>query len=317
MEWRRAATRSDLGGAARAAARLYAATPVHWTRHRYSLTLLDVGRYRAALPLLDSLAQTAAADYPGLWSNYTYALHLVGDHRRELAAARKAKLLMPDRMGVRNFEIRALIALDSANAALSAIEAALSLPAERDATSNNPVSVLTEAAAAFRVHGQPGLAAALGRRALDIVRSTDVRALSRVEKTSIANSLLLVGGDREAVAIGRDLVSTDTSSFPSISALRIYGVAAARLGDTLIAERMMQRIDSLARARQPFNFGGHYTALARIAAALGRDSEALRLSTVAIAAQGRMFRANAHLLPEFASLRRNPKFQQLIRPRDD
>ena len=102
-----------------------------------------------------------------------------------------------------------------------------------------------------------------------------------------------------------------------MAALGIYGVAAARLGDTLIAERMMQRIDSIARSRQPFIPGVHYTALARIAAALGRDSEALRLSTVAVAAQGRTFRFNAHLLPEFASLRRNPKFQQLIRPRED
>ncbi len=116
---------------------------------------------------------------------------------------------MPDRMGVRGFEIEALIALDCANAALSAIEAALSLPAERDANSINPVPTLADAAADFRVHGQPALAGTLGRRALDIVRTTDVRALSRVEKTGIANSLLRVGGDREAFAIGRDLVSTD------------------------------------------------------------------------------------------------------------
>lgn len=71
-EWWRAAVRGDRAGALRLAARLHAAAPeVKWNILRYAAALMDVGRYEAALPLLDSLSLTATGDFPSLWGRYT------------------------------------------------------------------------------------------------------------------------------------------------------------------------------------------------------------------------------------------------------
>lgn len=224
---------------------------------------------------------------------------------------------MPDRVGVRDFEINALIALDSVDVAIRSIDAAMSLPEERDAANFNALSILAGAAAELRAHGHTTHAVRLTTRLIETAHMTDVESMPLAVRESVASSLLKGGADSAAFAIADRLAASDTARFPSIPAAGDYGVAAARLGDTPAAERALQRIDALAKARQPFTSGSHLTAGARIAAALGRNGEALRLATAAAAVYGRGFRIAAHSLPEFSSLRRNPEFQRLLKSRDD
>ncbi len=141
------------------------------------------------------------------------------------------------------------------------------------------------------------------------------RNLDRTNQLELLGDALLLRLDSVALSLVRRLSAGDTAQ-QSVSS--VYGVALALAGDTAAAEREMKRLEALGHANAPYTQGVDLTARARIAAALGRNSEAIALASLAIAqGNGETLRRFAHTAPEFATLRRNPDFQRLIRPRED
>jgi len=318
-ELMRSSARGDVGAAVRESERLFRMTPVEWTGQAYGRALNRAGRYRAAAVIMDSIAAGANPDDPQFWNDFARALHALGDHARELAVARRAVRLMPDRVGVRTFEIRALIALDSGDAALKRLEDALMLPEERDASALNTVvrriRGFAQFASEFRAHGEEARAIQLERRVAAELSAARIENLDRTNQLELLGAALLLRLDSVALSLVRRLSTGDTAQ-QGVGGQ--YGVALARAGDTAAAEREMKRLEALGHANAPYTQGADLTARARIAAALGRSSEAIALASLAIAqGNGETLRRIAHTAPEFATLRRNPDFQRLIRPRED
>jgi hypothetical protein len=263
-----------------------------------------------------SLAPTAGADDPQFWSDYTRALHMTGEHEKELKTARRAVSLMPERRGVRAFVAWALIALDSGEAAIGVINEAVAMPAELDASTGSVVSGLSTAISELRAHGNLKLVPELEER----LRGEISDAITGGKPPfalhlQIASALLNLGDDSAARAIAIELRRTDTLRFELAG---IIGVASARLGDTTQAEREMQRLSETGNRLRPYSLGFDLMSRARVAAALGRESQAVSLAARSIAeGNGYNVRRAAHTEREFQALMRNRNFQKLLGARGE
>ncbi|HVF40334.1 MAG TPA: hypothetical protein VM939_10565, partial [Gemmatimonadaceae bacterium] len=314
VELFQASLRGDAASSARTSERLYRITPVEWTVQAYARALMQLARYKPALALFDSLSKTATEDDPEFWSNYVRTLHLSGDHARELVVARRAVALMPERRGVRNFEIVALVANDSTEAAMRAIDNVMTLPDEMDAA-NSRFGVYAAGVAESRAHGNEEFASVLERKALPAMLAAADEEDSVAVLTALVGNLVTLRQDNAALALARRLVVRDSVNFALAASA---GIAAAFAGDTAFAIRQMRKIEAIGSANRPYTQGGDFAARSRIAAALGRDTEALALGARAIAqGQGFTYRRGAHFGREFRRLQANPEFQKLLRPRDD
>ena len=310
----RASFTGDVAASVRSSEALYAATPVEWTAQAYARSLMSMGRYRTAAALFDSIAAAAGGDDPEFWSNYTRTLHMAGAYERELVVARRAAQLMPERRGVRGFVGIALVALDSTDAALRLLNELLTMPEEMD-VSASVAGTLSSAISELRAHGFQHLVPALEARLRKEIAEMNRTPLSFAQRLQIAGALLNIGDDSAARAIALELRRVDSVRFDIPVTI---GVASARLGDTATAEREMQRIAEIGQRFRPYALGLEHTAQARIAAALGRETQALALATRAIAeGNGYGFRRSAHTLSELQGMQGNREFQRLIAPRDD
>jgi serine/threonine protein kinase len=299
----------DVASSVRVSEALYRETPVEWTAQTHARALTQVARYKRAAVILDSLSAFATADDPQFWADYVAALHMLGDHSRELAIARRAKQLMPERIGVRNFEVRALIALDSGDAAFRAIEESLVLPAERDAA-NTGLTLLGSAAGEFRAHGNESYARRVEKRAAPVLATVAIE-----DNVQSPNSLLQLGENRRALDFALRIRERNAANTVVTATI---GLASAALGDTATAIREMERIEKAASKLRPYTNGADVAARARIAAAIGRDAEAVMLASQAIAqGQGYALRRLIHSAPEFRHLKGNPQIQKLMKPRDN
>lgn len=308
--------RAERGISTRAAENLYRISPTQWTAGAYARELTQVRRYRAAIAIYDSLSGSMKGDNPNYWNGYRIALHLMGDHKRELRVARLARQSMPERVGVRGFEIRALIALDSGDAAMKAIDAALAAPAETDA-GIAPNAVFSEAYLEFRAHGQDAYANRLLQKAVPFVTAMQAGVQARSGRMNLAESLLDLGQDSAARTLARQLIQEDSTG-DQFNLISVVGIASANLGDTAAARREMNRAEVLGDRNRPYALQFSYESRAKIAAALGRDNEAIALTTQALVyGRGSVFQNRAMHGGEFARLRRNPEFVKLLKPRED
>ena len=91
----------------------------------------------------------------------------------------------------------------------------------------------------------------------------------------------------------------------------LLAITAARQGDSAAALQTMRVVDSLEKA--PYAFGRHFVEEARIAAALGRNDDAVRFLQLALNG-GAPFRHEWHCAPEFQVLRDFAPFKALLAP---
>jgi hypothetical protein len=216
---------------------------------------------------------------------------------------------MPERRGVRSFEIHALIALDSADAALKAIDDAILLPEERD-VSGSVVTTLATASIEFDAHGNERAASRVRERANAVVLG-----MSDTERMRFVASLAALGHDSLVLRLAPQFLAADSATFGTRAS---YAIALINKGDTAGALREISAIERVGSRLRPYVSGADLLARARVAAALGRGSEALSLASQAIAqGQGFNARRQIHAGEEFRSLRNTPEFQKLMRPRDD
>jgi hypothetical protein len=119
-----------------------------------------------------------------------------------------------------------------------------------------------------------------------------------------ANLSYALGRWQDAAALlGPSPVSPDEIGMAGLIAVHLGRIGEGRA----IASR-------LAADRTPYQFGGPYVGQARIAGLLGDTVTALTALQNAFKA-GRVYDLWIHRVPELALLRSNPKFQDLVRPK--
>jgi tetratricopeptide (TPR) repeat protein len=240
----------------------------------------------------------------------TSALHLLGDHRRELAEAVAGRRRAPEQVGGLVTEVRALAALGRADEVRQRLDESLQYPSQDSWT---PGSLALIASAELRAHGYPDAARDAVTRAVtwyerrraEIGRESDGGlglALAYFEAGRLvdARRLLesLVGAPHPTGAMGRFAV------------LGTLGAIAAREGNRVEA----LRFDGLLKASpERYMLGGNTYQRARIHALLGDRETAVDLLQTAIL-QGIDF-PYLHVDLAFASLQSYGPFQELLKPK--
>jgi tetratricopeptide (TPR) repeat protein len=257
-----------------------------------------------------------------LWEFWTQILHERGDHRRELAEARRGLAnIRPtgsqDAVAhAMTFEIRALASLGHSAEVKSRLEELHELQPTNEA--------FASAARELRWHGYPDAATEVGRLAAQWYQETVRQSPTRRTKILLGRSLGELGEWDRARSIFQELaaeslVETFTpDQVPGfdLAPLGYLGIDAARRGDTLAAEGM---IDRLGRLTRPYRHGAHIYWQARIAAELGSCERAVGFLRKAQQAGESVYDANRYELQlevaEFRRLTDCAAYQRFIAPK--
>ena len=273
------------------------------------------GRYSLALELYRNNypAEAAAvldegdpnAGFNRNWSAYvsvhTAALHISGQHRRELEVARSGRELYPNLPVAVFWEARALAALDRPAQARALLGEAMTLPPRRGWS---PGWMQIQAGLELRRHGHEEAGEEAIRKGLEWFRAGD-RAADY--PYSIARAHLWLGESEQALPLLQELAE----EYPdSESVTGRLGLALARAGRAPDAREVDAR---LADWGDPYVRGDHLYWRAAIAAELGEKERAVTLLRDAIA-EGVPYSV-LHEDPDLSALRDFPPFQELIEPR--
>jgi len=304
--------RGDLAAAYRLGRALSEALPrSDLMKEQLARDALDWGRPREAVAILNAIDPDSGA-LRGRASYYnwlTNAYHLLDQHDRELAAARRARQRFPKNVATLRMELLALAALgrgDEVSERLSDIDAFPLDPIRR------PAPVMREIALDLAAHGDTVGGRAVLRRLLawhaSRPRSEQATASLRFER---AQAYFAAGHTDSARVIAEQLHRAHPRSEQYAGLL---GALAARRGDHAEAAR----IDGLlATLEGPFTRGQATYWRACIAALLGERDRAVDLLARALDA-GFVYPVrylDVHIEPSFTALRTYPRFQALVRPR--
>ena len=278
----------------------------------YMLIYLSLGLNRPR-SVLDLYHRPAFADPPlpmqpvALWrmTALVEALHLLGDHERELEQARIVERRAPGEPTVVSFEGAALAALQRVEDVNLAIDRRLATAGDN----GNAATLMIDAALELRAHGQPQASRAIAARTVNWLKT---RPAETAETDTYRAALALAHylQDRWDEAAG--LFSRLHDERPNdVQYWGYMGAIAARKGDVAAANAVSA---GLGRLRDRSLFGEPTYWRARIAALLGHRQEAVDLLREAFA-QGYLFsQFNVHACPDFEVLAADPAFRQLVRP---
>jgi DNA-binding SARP family transcriptional activator/TolB-like protein len=239
------------------------------------------------------------------WRELTDANHMLGKHRAELRAARRARALHGPTPRVLHHEVKVLAALGRVGDVHARIQDRLASPS-RDAP--DPGSLMATAARELKAHGRPAEAAALYERSAAWYRSQPTGEGHEDHRPSLGRALYEAGEWEEARRLFQRLAEEDPDGLDHLGYL---GVIAARVGDRAEAERYAGRLRELDR---PYLRGIHTLWRARIAAVLGDREQAVALLQDAFS-QGQRHGTDTHTDVDLESLRDYPPYQALVRPR--
>jgi tetratricopeptide (TPR) repeat protein len=240
----------------------------------------------------------------------TTALHLLGEHRRELKEATAGVRRTPGQLGGVVTEVRALAALGSLDELRQRLDEALQLPPQDSWT---PGSVALLAAAELRTHGYSGAAGDVVTRAITWYERRRA-AVGREDDGGLGLALAYFEAGRleDARRLLDGFVASPnaTGSMSRFTALGTLGAIAAREGKR--AEAL--RFDGLLKASpERYMLGANTYQRARIHALLGDREAAVDLLQSAIL-QGMDF-SYLHADLAFASLHDYGPFQELLKPK--
>jgi len=240
------------------------------------------------------------------WRRLTEAYHMLADHQRELAAARRGRSQHPESVGALLYETRALAALGDVDAVRRSVDEALALGDDRFTTVGELMFV---AAQELRTHGRAVDSHQMLERAI-----TWQTGRCAAEQTSFTDRLLLVrmhheaGQWRDAAAMLHEL-ERDHAGDDAVRGAA--GTLAARSGDGPVARVALAAL----RARTGrFHFGRHLMWGARIAAALGDRDNALSMLRGAFA-RGYPHGVELHTDFDLMALQGDERFRELLRPK--
>jgi DNA-binding SARP family transcriptional activator/TolB-like protein len=238
--------------------------------------------------------------------------HILGEPEKALAATRRMLEFAPSDGYARTEEVVNLAALKRYAELAERVEAAGALP--DDPTTWEAFSggdLLSRVARELRAHGAPP----------DTVRryaEAAVNWYSTPTAAGLADTISLAGHARAAYTAGK--WSEARQIYERLMAINPLtpdwvagaGASAARLGDTAVAEALLQRIQSLPNA---YLFGRRSRSAATVATALGRKDLAVQLLARCLK-EGTGRRWNWHEDPDFVTLLGYPPFMELLKPRD-
>jgi DNA-binding SARP family transcriptional activator/TolB-like protein len=239
------------------------------------------------------------------WRELTTAHHMLGNHRAELRAARRASELYPSNPGAIAQEVVALAALGRLADMDHLIDERLAHPSQESPSAGG---VMITAARELRAHGRPEAARAIFLRSLDWYRTLPEGGPLGDPRASIAIVLYELEHWDEA----RDAFAALVAERPgSILAQGRLGTLAARRGDRAgadAADAWLRDLDD------PYLMGQHTLWRARIAALSGDHERAVNLLRHAIA-QGVPYGTHFHTDVDLAALRARPDYRELMRAR--
>jgi tetratricopeptide (TPR) repeat protein len=237
--------------------------------------------------------------------------HILGELEKALAATRRMLEFAPSDGYARTEEVVNLAALKRYAELAERVEAAGALP--DDPTTWEAFSggdLLSRVARELRAHGAPP----------DTVRryaEAAVKWYATPTAAGLADTIHLAGHARAAYAAGnwaeaRQIYERLMAINPiTPDWIAGAGATAARLGDTAVAEALLQRIQSLPNA---YLFGRRSRSAATVATALGRKDLAVQLLAQCLK-EGTGRRWNWHEDPDFVTLLDYQPFVDLIKPR--
>jgi hypothetical protein len=236
----------------------------------------------------------------------TNAFHMLGEHARELAAARGARERSPDQLRVREFEIRALAALGSDAELDARLSECLAMRSQGERTAGHVLLIATREA---RAHGYTAVADRAVTRLLDwlATRSSAEAGAEQVRRLR-GEALQLAGRWDEARSIADSLAA----EFPdNPTYVGMQGALAARRRDRSGVETASAR---LAGIRRPELRGEPTLWRARMAALTTDNDRAVSLLRDALAEGSRALTRDDD--PDFDGLRHHPPFIELAKPLD-
>ena len=240
------------------------------------------------------------------WQRLTEALHLVGDHERELDAARRGRRQHPEALGPLLYEARAYAALGDADAVGRIGDEVVALGSDRFVSAGE---ALFTAARELKAHGQHTAGADMLARAIDWQRDSLGAGSSTVpDRLALARMHYEAGQWPAATEL---LVPLQRERPDDNEVLGSVGTLAARMGDE-VAARCAQ---SALRAKTGrFHYGRHLLWAARIAAILGDTGSALSLLRGAFA-RGCGHDVRLHTDIDLSLLSADERYREMLRPR--
>ena len=278
---------------------------------------LELNRPRETAELLQrpALARAygeRAGSVPAYWNLLNFSFHFLSEHRTELEMARRIRQSHLNSASALLQEVRALAALGRVAAVRARLDTLLALPREGWLT---PGMSLTLTAKELLAHGFGDAADAVFGRALAWYRERPAAEQASQEWRELVADLLYDAGRwRAADSLYLVLAAEFKTShnYPDNAwYLGRLGALAARLGDTVQALRLADRLIALDRA-QAVPGQESIVARARIAALLGRREEALQLLTDAYSPAGT---TELHTDRDFETMAQYPPLREFKRPK--
>jgi hypothetical protein len=267
---------------------------------------VETARPREALAALDHIDPESdfGEAWPSYWATRLEALHILGEHRREVDVAREALRRHPDLGVLVGYELRALAA---AGRTREVEEGVQRLAAHASGGDTDPLTTLRQVALELHAHGS----AAAARATLGAVRSwyeaRPMNARSTIEWQSGYGRTLYLTDDR---AGARGIYDSLSRAHPRcLDCVGAIGVLAARDRDTATVRTTLA---VLAAADGPFLLGRNVLWQSRIAAALGDTGRAAVLLHAAFSA-GVEFDVMTHADMELARIRPDSVYRRFAR----
>jgi serine/threonine-protein kinase len=314
LDWVEAIVRGDPGGALEAAREMTRVAPGSEALYLLGAAAKAVNRPREAAAAFAELGPDRGL-FKGwyvYWCDYTEALHLLGDHGRELQQAEEGRRRFSDHLGMLACEVRALAALGRVDDVRERLTESLNLPPQPGWT---PADVALLASRELRAHGHADAAREELARAIVWYESRPAaEQLSDPVRRRLGASYYEAGrlDDARKVFLGLAALRADPADLDRLTEMVGYlGAIAARQGN----RREALRIDGTLKAMaQPYLFGRHTLWRARIHALLGDRDQAVDLLRTTFW-QAIPQESTPHTDLAFETLRDYPPFAELVKPK--
>ena len=326
LAWVLATCRGDGAEALRAARAMTHLAPASEALYLVAEDAMALNRPREAVDALMTLGPDRGftRGWWVYWYDLTTALHLLGDHRRELQQALEGVRRFPDNPQILTTEVRALAALGRVADMRRRVAASENLPRVQGWA---PADVLLLAAVELRAHGHAPEADTTLAEARDwLAARPPAEAASAAHQLRVALVAYTAGRLAEAqrgfegLAANKSPGRSDSlaavavmgDGWDQMDYLGYLGAVAARQGNRDQALRVDQ---TLARVKRPYLFGRPTVWRARIQALLGERDAAVALLQEAFA-RGYPHAHGLHVDLAFESLRDYAPFRELLTPKE-
>lgn len=271
VDWGEARTIVDIPRMVAAGRQLVNAAPKsEFARYLWAITARWTGDARAADSIFTALDPEGGAlrGRVYFYGHHAMALHVMGNHDRELEVARRFLQHYPGRLYPRAFELHALAALGRTSEIAARVREILTMPNDLRVT---PALVVSTTMVQLRLHGHAPFADSLGGMLL-AWSDTRYRAHPDDEARSERGTVLMATHRWQALEA---LADTMLLSRPGdLTALGARGVALAMRNKRAEAGRIVQQ---LAAGAHRLDSGEDKRAMLLVLAALGEHARAMTL----------------------------------------